>query len=194
MPIVAYARVSSLEQNLDRQLDALAKYEPVKTFTEKMSGSRRDRPALNAMLDYVREGDTLVVESLSRLGRSTKDLLGLIDRLYEKKVEVRFLKESIDTQTASGRMMFTILSALAQFEREVLLERQAEGIKAARDRGKHLGRPFIDLPENWDDVVSRFKAGEITGAIAYRELDMSRATFYRRVSMAEMPDSMAGLK
>ena len=109
----------------------------------------------------------------------TKDLLELIDRLKEKKVEVRFLKESIDTHTASGRMMFTILSALAQFEREVLLERQAEGIQAARDRGKHLGRPFKDLPENWDDVVSRYKVGAITGAMAYRELGMSRATFYR---------------
>lgn len=180
MPIVAYARVSSLEQSLNRQLDALARYEPVKTFTEKMSGSRRDRPALNAMLDYVREGDTLVVESLSRLGRSTKDLLELTDRLREKRVEVKFLKESIDTKTASGRMMFTILSALAQFEREVLLERQAEGIKAARDRGKHLGRPFNELPDNWNEVVSEYRAGEITVAVAYRKLDMSRATFYRR--------------
>ena len=76
-------------------------------------------------------------------------------------------------------MIFTILAALAQFEREVLLERQAEGIKAAKDRGKHLGRPFKDLPDNWDDVVSRYKVGEITGAMAYHDLGMSRATFYR---------------
>lgn len=181
MPTVAYARVSTLDQNLDRQLDALKKYNPVKTFTEKLSGKRIDRPALNAMLDYVRDGDLLVVESLSRLGRSTKDLLDLIDRLREKKVEVHFLKESIDTTSPSGRMIFTVLAALAQFEREVLLERQAEGIQAAKDRGKHLGRPFKDLPDNWDDVVTRYKAGAITGAMAYRELGMTRATFYRYV-------------
>jgi len=179
MPTVAYARVSTFDQNLDRQLDALKKFKPVKTFTEKLSGKKANRPALNAMLGYVREGDLLVVESLSRLGRSTKDLLDLIDKLKEKKVEVHFLKESIDTTTTSGRMIFTVLAALAQFEREVLLERQAEGIQAAKDRGKHLGRPFKDLPDSWDSVVSSYKAGEITGVMAYRELGMSRATFYR---------------
>jgi len=114
---IGYARVSTTEQNLDRQLDLLRSCGVEKIYTEKMSGTKRDRPELNKLLERMEEGDTVVIESLSRLGRSTKDLIELVELFEKKGVQLVSLKESIDTSTSTGKLLFAIMSALAQFER-----------------------------------------------------------------------------
>lgn len=140
---VGYARVSTQEQNLERQIDALKKYGIDKLYTEKMTGTKKHRPELDAMLDRLEEGDVVVIESLSRLGRSTKDLLALIDTFEAKGIKLVSLKENIDTSTSTGRLLITVLSALAQFERDVIVERTNEGLTAARARGRKGGRPRV---------------------------------------------------
>lgn len=142
--IFGYARVSTEAQNLDRQLDALKRYGVDFIYNEKMTGTKKDRPELTKMLDRITEGDTIVIESLSRLGRSTKDLIELVELFERKKVHLVSLKESIDTNTPTGKLLFTLMSALAQFERDVIAERTKEGLKSARARGRMGGRPRTD--------------------------------------------------
>jgi len=139
--IFGYARVSTESQNLDRQLDALHKYGADHIYNEKMTGTKRERPELDKMLDRMTEGDVVVVESLSRLGRSTKDLIELTEIFHSKGVNLVSLKESIDTNTPTGRLLFTLMSAIAQFERDVIADRTREGLNAARARGRAGGRP-----------------------------------------------------
>ena len=142
--IFGYARVSTEQQNLDRQLDALRKYGCDVLYNEKMTGTKRDRPELAKMLDRMTEGDTVVIESLSRLGRSTKDLLELTELFEQKGVHLVSLKESIDTSTSTGKLLFTLMSAISQFERDVIADRTREGLKSARARGRTGGRPRTD--------------------------------------------------
>jgi len=139
--IFGYARVSTESQNLDRQLDALQKYGTDHIYNEKLTGTKRERPELDKMLDRMTEGDVVVVESLSRLGRSTKDLIELTEIFHSKGVNLVSLKESIDTNTPTGRLLFTLMSAIAQFERDVIADRTREGLNAARARGRTGGRP-----------------------------------------------------
>ena len=136
-----YARVSTEQQNLARQLDMLAQYGVDYIFNEKMTGTKRDRPELNKLLDRMMEGDTVVIESLSRLGRSTKDLIELVELFRDRGVHLVSLKEQIDTSTPAGKLLFTLMSAVAQFERDVIAERTKEGLDAARARGHIGGRP-----------------------------------------------------
>ena len=142
--IFGYARVSTEQQSLDRQIDALKKYGIDKLFTEKMTGTKKDRPELSRLLDQIREGDIIVIESLSRLGRSTKDLLSLLDTFKEKGANLVSLKESIDLNTPTGQLLITVLSAIAQFERDIIVQRTNEGLKSARARGRKGGRPKTD--------------------------------------------------
>jgi len=139
--IRAYARVSTADQNLDRQLDALKNYGIDIMYCEKMSGTKKSRPELDRMLKEVCDGDTIVIESLSRLGRSVKNLAELMEVFSQRNIRLVSLKETIDTTTPTGKLLFTILSSLAQFERDVLVERTQEGLKAARARGRNGGRP-----------------------------------------------------
>lgn len=143
--IFGYARVSTEQQNLDRQLDALNKYGVDIIFNEKMTGTKRNRPELSKMLDRLTEGDTVVVESLSRLGRSTKDLIELVDLFEKKNVHFVSLKEQIDTSSPTGKFLFTLMSAISQFERDVIAERTKEGLRSARARGRLGGRPKTDV-------------------------------------------------
>ena len=138
--VFGYARVSTEQQNLDRQLDMLDKYGVDFIYNEKMTGTKRNRPELEKLLERLTEGDTVVVESLSRLGRSTKDLIWLMETFNAKSVNFVSLKESIDTTTSTGKLLFTLVSALAQFERDVLADRTKEGLAAARARGRKGGR------------------------------------------------------
>ena len=139
-----YARVSTEEQVLDRQIDMLSEYGVNQIYSEKMTGTKRNRPELEKMLDRLSEGDTVVIESLSRLGRSTKDLIELMELFNKKKKSILFhLKKNIDTTTATGKLLFTLISAISQFERDCIADRTREGLSAARARGRKGGRPPI---------------------------------------------------
>lgn len=182
---VAYIRVSTEEQNTARQEESMKDQGIEKAFIEKISGKSMDRPQLRAMLDYVREGDTLVVESYSRLARNTKDLLSIVEELEKKSVAFISLKEKIDTSTPQGKLMLTIFAGLAQFERECMLQRQKEGIAIAKAEGKYKGRKPVAIPDNWNEVITLWKKGEITAKVAQKKLEMTSATFYRKVKEKE---------
>ena len=136
------------------------------------------------MMEYVRRGDTVIVESISRFARNTRDLLDLVERLIEKQVEFVSRKEAIDTTTPTGKFMLTVFAAVAELEREYILQRQREGIAIAKEQGKYTGRKPMPLPENFERVVSRWRAGEITAAEAMRQTGLKPNTFYRRCSKA----------
>lgn len=136
-----YARMSALDQNLDRQVIMLKQCGINELFTEKMSGAKKNRPELDRLLAQLKAGDTVIVESLSRLGRSTKNLVELVETFQAKGVQLVSLKESIDTGTPSGKLLFTLMSAIAEFERDVIAERTAEGLRSARAKGHAGGRP-----------------------------------------------------
>lgn len=179
--IFGYARVSTEQQNLDRQLDALKRYGCDMIYNEKMTGTKRDRPELAKMLDRMTEGDTVVIESLSRLGRSTKDLIELTEMFQSKGVHLVSLKESIDTSTSTGKLLFTLMSAIAQFERDVIADRTREGLKAAKSRGHRGGRPKADA-----DAVKKAVKLYRTGQYSVREVEeltgVKKSTLYRNLT------------
>ncbi len=181
MSKIGYVRVSTIEQNTDRQERALAELKMDKVFIEKMSGKNTNRPEFKKMLEYIREGDVIYIESISRLARSTRDLLSIVKQLEDKKVDLISLKEDIDTTTPQGRFVITIFGALSELERENILQRQREGIAVAKNKGKKFGRPVIEQPKEWDIVISQWQNKEITAVEAMKRLGMNRGTFYRRV-------------
>lgn len=185
MAKIGYMRVSTLDQNLDRQENALYEEGIEKLYSEKLSGKNTERPQLKKMLEFVREGDVLYIESISRLARSTKDLLHIVETLKEKGVDLVSLKEKIDTTTPQGRFVLTLFGALAELERESILQRQREGIEAARKNGKKFGRPQAETPEDFEAIVKRWKNGEILAVEAIKLLGMSKPTFYRKVKEME---------
>ena len=179
---VGYVRCSTVEQNEARQLKMMEEQQAEKVFTDKASGKNTDRPAFVDMMAFVRAGDVVIVESISRIARNTRDLLAIISRLTEKGVEFVSLKESIDTTTPQGRFMLTVFGALAELERENILERQREGIAIAKEDGKYKGRKPLDVDEErFRAVCARWRAGEITAVAAMEELGLKANTFYRRV-------------
>ena len=181
---VGYARVSTADQNLERQLDMLRQYGADPIFQEKMTGTKRDRPELNWMLAHIASGDTVVVESLSRLGRSTKDLIELVELMKRKGVELVSLKEQIDTSTPTGKLLFTLMSALAQFERDVIAERTKEGLKAARARGRCGGRPKCDS-RKVQQALKLYHARQHTVKEIEELTGVKKATLYRAVRAAQ---------
>ena len=182
MAKIGYIRVSTDEQSLARQEDLMEQIKPDKIYREKASGKDASRPELRAMLEYIREGDVLHVESISRLARSTRDLLTIVDRLAAKGVNFVSHKESIDTTTPQGRFVLTIFAALAELERETILQRSQEGIAAAREAGKRFGRPPAAKPLQWDIVTAKWRSGEITATEARKRLGMKKSTFYKLVN------------
>ena len=175
---VAYVRVSTAEQNEDRQVKALENNKIEKWFIEKISGKNTNRPKLQEMLDFVREGDVIYVHDLSRMARSTMDLLKISKLLQEKGVHLVSNKESVDTTTPAGRLMFTMVGAIAEFERDVILERQREGIALAKEKGKYKGRKAKEIP-NFGDYYERYMRREITKAEIQRENHVSRTVVDR---------------
>ena len=187
MSKIGYIRVSTEHQETARQQEIMCDYQVDRIFSEKISGANADRPQLRAMLDYVRDGDKLYVESISRLGRSTKDLLNIIDTLTDKGVTLISHKEKIDTDTPTGKFMLTVFAALSQLERKQLKQRQREGIEIAKAQGKYTGRKPI--PTDWTrfgQLYGEWRAKNITGRDFMRRMDMPANTFYRRVREYEI--------
>lgn len=182
---IAYVRVSTVDQNEGRQLEGLKKYDIEKWFTEKVSAKDTNRPQLKVMLDFAREGDTIFVWDFSRLARSTKDLLDIVEQLQKKGIHLKSIKENLDTSTPTGILMLTMIGAINEFERANLLERQKEGIALAKQQGKFKGRKSIDYPDNWEEVYNKWKSRELTGAKAMDQLGLKRNTFYKLIKKYE---------
>lgn len=184
---IAYIRVSTEEQNEARQKEALEQHDIDKFFIEKASGKNTDRPEFQQMMDFVRESDVIYIHDLSRIARSTKDLLELLDTLAEKGVSLVSDKENIDTSTATGKLIVTVIGAINEFERANLLERQREGIAIAKREGKYKGRKNVvisDIGQHYERYMSR----EVSKAELARELRISRPTLDRLFS--EYQDSV----
>lgn len=179
---VGYVRCSTIEQNEARQLKMMEEQKVEKIFIDKASGKNTERESFKAMMVFIREGDIVIVESISRIARNTRDLLAIVATLTEKGVEFVSLKESIDTTTPHGRFMLTVFGALAELERESILERQREGIEIAKAEGKYKGRKPVAVDETkFRTVCARWRSGEITATAAMKELHLKPNTFYRRV-------------
>ena len=180
---VGYVRVSTEEQNTARQDVLMEKLGVERVFTDKASGkSRLARPELEKMMAFVREGDTVIVESISRFARSTKDLLNLVEELSEKGVHFISQKENFDTTTPQGKFTLTMFAALAELERETTAQRRDEGIAAAKAAGKYKGRKPIEIEEKvLVEVHGKWYKNEITTAHAIKRLGVSRNTFYRKM-------------
>jgi len=189
--ILGYARVSTHEQTLDMQIQELTKYGCDKIFEEKVSGTKTDRPKLQEVLSKLKEGDTLVVWRLDRLGRSLTDLINIITSLNENKIKFKSICDgAIDTTTANGLLIFNIFAALAQFERQLIKERTLAGLSAARARGKQGGRPKM---ETTDPKVKTAQKLHLDKALSIDEicntLNISRPTFYRYLKVGVKEES-----
>lgn len=179
---IGYIRVSTQEQNTIRQEIIMQNLGVEHLYIDKASGKNADRPELRKMLQFVREGDTVIVESISRFARNTRDLLELVEQLAAKHVEFVSQKEAIDTTTPTGKFMLTIFGAVAELEREYILQRQREGIAIAKEQRKYTGRKPIDVPE-LERVVRQWRAGDMTAVEAMTKLGLKPRTFYRKVKM-----------
>jgi len=179
--LIGYARVSTEDQSLDMQLDALDSAGCAKTFSEKISGAKSERAELNKALEYMREGDTLVVWKLDRLGRSLKFLIDTVNLLHDKKMHFKSLQEGFDTSTSGGKLIFHIFGSLSEFEREIIRERTNAGLKAARARGRKGGRPFKLDPKQIQQLKKLYadKSNEIKDIC--KLFSISRQTLYRLV-------------
>ncbi len=175
---IGYARVSTEDQNLDLQNDALKEAKCDQIFEEKISGKIKDRPALDEALNFMRKGDTLVVWKLDRLGRSLKHLIEIISMLMDNEMYFMSLQEKIDTTSTSGKLIFHIFAALAEFEREIISERTKAGLKAARARGRFGGRPKKLNEEQTQMVKKMWKDHTIPIDEICRTFDISRPTLY----------------
>lgn len=182
---LAYIRVSTVDQNLEQQKELLSKYGIDKWYEEKASAKDTNRPVLEDMLDYARNGDTIYIRDFSRLARSTQDLLNITTTLKEKGVNLVSDKENIDSSTPHGELMLTMIAAINQFERANMLERQREGIAIAKEKGVYKGRKQVKVPANWDEVYTKWKSREITAKQAMEETGLKRTTFYRIVQEQE---------
>lgn len=182
MAKIGYVRCSSVDQNPARQEQLLREKGCEKVFKDMLSGKDRNRPGLQAMLDYIREGDVLYVESISRLARSTRDLLQIVEELKSKGVQFISQKESIDTSTPQGKFVLTVFAALAELEREQIRQRQAEGISIAKNQGKYQGRQPIQYDKYlFEQLYREWEAGDITQKYMCKKLNMSIATLSRRI-------------
>ena len=174
--IIGYARVSSIDQNEARQIEEFKKLGTEKNFIDKQSGKNCDRPQLQEMLQYVREGDIIIVSEYSRLARNVQDLLNIINELKKKKVELRSLKESLDTTTPQGKLMLTIFAGLAEFERDMIRQRQLEGIAIAKQR-----QPIPYDKALFKKECKKWRNGEQTARATMQKMNMKPNRFYRIV-------------
>lgn len=182
MANVAYVRVSTVDQHEDRQIEALEKHGIDKWYIEKISAKDTNRPQLQAMLDYVRDGDTVYIHDFSRLARNTKDLLEIVELLESKGVSLVSNKENVDTSTPSGKLMLTMIGAIAEFERANLLERQREGIAIAKQKGVYKGRKAIEIDDSKFEIeYNRYMSREINKTELAKILGVSRPTLDKMI-------------
>lgn len=177
---IGYCRVSTLGQNMTAQLELLQKAGCVEIFEEQLSGSDMKRPALIKMFDYIRKGDTVIVTKLDRLARSTKDLLNIAEKIKKKGADLEVLNIQLDTKSPTGKLMLTMLGAIAEFERTIMLERQREGINIAKSEGKYKGRKPID-DEKFQQVQSLIASG-MSVSKAVTKVGIARRTFYNAMN------------
>ena len=181
---VGYARVSTKEQNEARQIRAFEELgiEKENIYLDKQSGKNTERPKLKEMLAFIRRDDIIIVESISRIARNTKDLLTIVETINSKGAEFVSMKESLDTRTPTGKFMLTVFGAMAELEREYILGRQAEGIAIAKEQHKFKGKPKMVIDEDaFKKECKRWRNGEQTATEAMKRLNLKPNTFYRRV-------------
>jgi DNA invertase Pin-like site-specific DNA recombinase len=181
---IAYVRVSTVEQNEARQVEALKKHNIDKWFTEKVSAKDTNRTQLKAMLDYARDGDAVYIHDFSRLARSTKDLLDIVEYLSSKGVYLVSNKENLDTSTPTGKLMLTMIGAINEFERANLLERQRDGIAIAKSEGKYKGRKEVSIPD-FETHYQRYMSREINKSDLAKELGITRPTLDKLIKSHE---------
>lgn len=182
---IGYIRISAADQNTARQELLMEQLGVDEVYIDRISGKNTNRPELQKMMEYVRRGDTVIVESISRFARNTRDLLELVEQLSVKGVEFVSKKEAIDTTTPTGKFMLTVFGAVAELEREYILQRQREGIAIAKDNGIYKGRKPIQ-PSELEKGMVKWRRGEITAAEAMRQMGMSKSTFYRKVKRLQL--------
>lgn len=183
---IGYARVSTKEQNLTLQLDALKKEGCKKVFEEKISGAKADRPELRKMIDQLREGDVIVTWKLDRLGRSLRDLVNLVNEIQDKGAGLKSLNDAIDTTTPQGKLTFHLFASLAEFERDIIRERTKAGLEAARARGRKGGRPKGLSKEAQDKAMvaeTLYKQGEMSITDICKHLGIARSTLYKYLKL-----------
>jgi DNA invertase Pin-like site-specific DNA recombinase len=178
--IYGYARVSTQQQDLARQLDMLKDYDCIEILTEKISGTKADRPELVRIKDKIRTGDTFVIESFSRLGRSTKDLIELVEWFENKGVKLISIKENFDTTTPQGKLMLAVFQAFSQFERDLIVQRTKEGLESARSRGRKGGRPRVK-EKNIERALKLYDSKEYSIKDIVGMTGISQATLYRYI-------------
>lgn len=180
--IFGYARVSTEDQSLNRQIDILKQVGCDKIYTEKLSGIRKDRPELTSLISQLRKDDLIIIADLTRLSRSVKDLFNIVEQIEEKGANIKSLKESwIDTTTAHGKLMFTIFSGISQFERDLISQRTIDGLKAARIRGRKGGRPT----KNIDDInlaIKMYNSKNYSISEIRKATGISKTTLYRYIN------------
>ncbi len=180
---IGYIRASTTDQSTARQEVLMQELGVDQIYLDRLSGKNADRPELKRMMNFVRKGDMVIVESISRFARNTRDLLELVEQLTAKQVEFVSKKEAIDTTTPTGKFMLTVFGAVAELEREYILQRQREGIAIAKAAGAYKGRKPIEHPE-FPAVVRLWRAGRITATEAMKRLGMKPSTFYRKVKVS----------
>lgn len=178
--IIMYQRISNSQQNFASQEEWKEKYKVEKVYTDNCSNKDNNRPELERMLDFIRKGDVVLVESISRLARNIKDLLSIVDTLKKSGVQFISVKENIDTNTETGKFCLDLFESLAELEKEEIKERQAEGIALAKERGVYKGRTPMEIDENkFKTMCEEWKAGKRTATSIQKEFDITGTTFYR---------------
>lgn len=182
---IAYARVSTEQQELARQLDALEKYGYDKLITEKYTGTKKDRVGLNQLLDIVRTGDTVVVESISRLGRNTLDILTIIDDLNKKGINFVSLKENIDSSTSTGKAMLGMIAVISQLERDLIVDRTKEGMASAKARGVRMGRPTLD-EDKIKTALKMYDSNDYSVREITQQVGISQGKLYKEINKRKL--------
>lgn len=185
--IIGYARVSTVDQNLDRQINILTEYGCEKIIKEKFTGTIKDRKGLHQLFDVIRQGDSVVVESISRLGRKTLDILNIIQQLEEMGVQFISLKENMDTRTSTGKAMFQMMCVIAELERNLIAERVKEGLEASKRRGKTLGRPKLDK-EKLTVALRMYDSKEYSIKEIVSATGISQGSLYRAVNRRKLEE------